>query len=259
MSRPKRQTVKKTKVELLEDLVEQIELLVAYCQAFDEGRTSMAKPISAALKILLYGDQGKSLALLHQLGLRQKKFANTARPFPLNSRFPQCQLAGIHIQEDSQARYVPLLSDIPHAIEKTDFVDWWTAPVIRDLRNRTFSRLDIVKEVRDTDGGGHLDAELGVTYSDFKSGRYMGWKLKTDGGLVPIPHPHLACLRQIAHETLLTLQEIAADQFLASYVFPAKPMEGVSGVFLFGAQVIGTAGTTAPIIKVGNTELIGEV
>jgi hypothetical protein len=220
----------------------------------------MAKPISATLKILLYGDKGKSLALLHQLELRKRKFINTAPFFSTESKFAQCQLAGIHVGDDNQVRYVSFLSNTPYPITKLDFVEWWNTPIVRDMRGRTFSRLQLVQEVRDTDGGGHLDSDLNESYFDFKSGSYMGWKQKTETGLVPIPHPHLACLRQIAHETLLTLKEIAPYQFKSEYIFPANPMKGCPGVVLFDAQAIVESGEQlVAVVKVGKTELIGEI
>ena len=96
-------------------------------------------------------------------------------------------------------------------------------------------------------------------YSDFKSGRYMGWKVRQGNSLNAIPHPHLACLRQIAHEALLTLEECAAEQFKTKYVYPEKPIDDKPGVLLFGNQVEGPASTMVPVLRFGNTELIGEV
>lgn len=258
---PKHPRVKKTKAELLEDLAEQIELLTTYCEAFDAGKHSMVKPMSASLKVLLYGDKGKSLALLHQLGLRQRRFIDTAQPIPNGSTFAQCQLAGIYVPPDShKVAYVPLLSDLPHPILRTAFADWWaTMPVVRDMQGRTFTRLELVQEVRDTDGGAHLDAELNERYADFKSGRYMGWKVRTPEGLNSIQHPHLACLRQITHEVVLTLQEIVPEQFRSPYTFSLKPMDGKFGAFLFGTQIAGNPGSSVPILKIGDTELVGEL
>lgn len=259
MAKPARATIKKTKAELFEDLAEQIELLVAYCEAFDAGKHSMAKPISSSLAVLLNGDRGNCLSLLHQLGLRQRRFFNSAQPFPDNSRFAQCQLAGILVDGQSgQAMYLPLLSDLPYSASKSLFPDWWTTAVVRDMRGRTFSRMELVQEVRNTDGGSHLDAGLGETYSDFKSGRYMGWKVRQATSLISIPHPHRACLRQIAHETLLTLKEATAGQFRSEYIYSAKPLDGKPGVFLFGTQVSGPPGSVVPVIRIGDTELIGE-
>jgi hypothetical protein len=260
MAKPKRSTTRKSRDELLTDLSEQIELLCAYCEAFDGGKAVMAKPMATALKVLLYGGQGKSQALLHQLGIRQRRFFDSAQPFRPGSRFAQCQLAALHVRS-GDASYMPLLSDLPYALARTDFPDWWTSPVVRDNKNRTFSRLQIVQEVRDTDGGGHIDAELGEEYADFKSGRYMGWRLRTAAGNKHVADPHLACVRQIAHETLLTLKEAASEQFKTAYVYPEKPIQGKGGAILFGTEVQGPPGGTVPVLNIGidGTELIGEV
>jgi len=254
-----RDGIKKSRAELLGDLAEQIDHLVTYCAAYDHGKLSMAKPISVALAILLYGDRGKSLSLLHQLGLRQRRFLDTAPPLPGKSTTPLCQLAGILVEEQKQtASYVPLLSDVPNPPVKSEFSEWWTKPVVRDLRGRTFSRLELVQEVRDADGGAHLDAELGETYADFKSGRYMGWRIEVDEKKSPIPHPHLACMRQIAHETLLTLQDAAPEQCNAEYVFDANPLANRPGVLLYGNGVFGPPGSSVTAFQFGNMKLIGE-
>jgi hypothetical protein len=255
-----RDVIKKSRTELLGDLVEQISHLLTYCTAYDLGQLSMAKPISVGLAILLYGDQGKSLSLLHQLGLRQRRFLDTAPALPSKSTYPLCQLAVILVEEQKQtASYVPLLSDVPNPPVKSEFPEWWTKPVVRDIRGRTFSRLELVKEVRDTDGGAHLDAALGETYADFKSGRYMGWQIEVDEKKSPISHPHLACMRQIAHETLLTLREAAPGQFNAEYVFDANPLANRPGVLLYGNGMVGPPGSSVTAIQFGDMKLIGEV
>lgn len=253
--------VKKTKSELWSDLAEQIELLCAYCEAFDQGKWSMAKPISVSLQLLLAGDTGRSLALLHQLAIRHVRFVDTAPKFADQATFAKCQLAGIHISSAVQkAAYVPLLSAVPHPILKTHFSEWWTRSVVRDTKSRSFSRLELVREVRNTDGGGHLDPELKKPYADFRSGEFMGWRLKRGNSLMPIGHPHLACMRQIAHETLLTLEEVAAQAFKGTrYTYPVDPAAGLDGVLIFDTDVTGAPGKLVPVLRIGETELVGEV
>ena len=189
-------TVKKSRKELQDELAAQIELLVCHCEAYDQGRQAMVRPISAVLKILLYGDRGRSLALLHQLKIRDSRFVDTALPLLDGEKFPRCELAAIHVAADaSWASYVPTLSSIGGVVHKTPFHEWWTAPVVRDAIGRKFSRMSLVQEVRDTDGGAHVDQEQNEPYADFKSGKYMGWKLKRssgDNGFVTAPH--LACI-----------------------------------------------------------------
>jgi hypothetical protein len=145
-------------------------------------------------------------------------------------------------------------------MRKTTFSDWWTRPVVKDIKGRSFSRMDLVKEVRDTDGGGHLDPRLSESYADFKNGKYMGWLLKTAIGFDPVQHPHLVCIRQIAHETLLTLQDLVPRAFDSNpYDYPTDPVKDQSGVFVFGTEVKGQPGHHVPVIMVGAAELVGEL
>jgi hypothetical protein len=253
--------IQKSKAELHADLMEQISHLGMFSKEFDIGKSSIAKPISVILNLLLYGDSGNSLALLHHLGLRDRRFFDSAPIIDTRSSFAHCQLAGILVSSKPvSTRYLPLLSSLPHAMKKTPFSEWWMRPVVKDIKGRCFSRMELVKEVRDTDGGGHLDPGLGEPYADFKSGKYMGWWLKTGTGFYRVQHPHLACIRQIAHETLLTLQDAVPQAFDANpYVYPVDPVKDLSGVFLFGSEVKGQPGTIVPLIKVGEAELVGEL
>ncbi|XXQ53866.1 hypothetical protein ACA040_002548 [Xenophilus aerolatus] len=238
MSKKNAPTFKRSKEELLGELAEQIRLLVDYCAAFDAGRTHFAKPISTTLQILLYGTQGRSLCLLHQLGLRQERFYDTAPPLS-EGLSPQCQLAAIHVDTaNMRGSYVPMLSGTGRS-ELVAFSDWWNTPVVRDAKARTFSRLEIVKTLRDQDGGAHLDGELLESFADFKSGAYSGWKLRHKGELKAIAHPHLACIRQIAHETILSIERLAPQSVQAAYSFPIEPSYDHPYLELFDVAVSG--------------------
>ncbi len=252
--------VAKSRAALLDDLKEQIELLCDYCRSFDDGKRRFAKPMSTSLRILLCGNAGNSISLLHQLDLRKVRFVDTCQPLPIKSRFPQCQLAAIHISgTEPQAEYVPMLSNLPYPPRQTPFAEWWTIPIIRDIRGHGFSRLELVQEVSNTDGGAHIDPGLNEAYSHFRSGTYMGWKIRSGEALSNIEDPHLACIRQITHETLLTLLGEVPERFQSGYQYPAESTKHLNGALLFGTNVDGAPGSVVPIIRIGATELVGEV
>ena len=87
------------------------------------------------------------------------------------------------------------------------FVDWWNDPVLRDRSDRKFSRMELVRNVADTDGGAHADADLEESYDELSRRNSLGWNFHARGTELPLPGTELACIRQFAHELLLTLDE----------------------------------------------------
>lgn len=87
------------------------------------------------------------------------------------------------------------------------FTSWWCDPVLKDVKGRKFSRLDLVSHVADTDGGAHVDPSLDEAYMALSRQNSLGWVL--GDGRTPLEgRPELACARQIAHEVLTTLRDL---------------------------------------------------
>lgn len=257
MPPPQQPLLKKSKQQLLDSLAEHVSLLMDYCTAFDAGKQHYAKPMSASLQMLLYGVKGNSLCLLHQLGMRAERFFDTAPALPPSGYLGQCQLAAIRVDMDNlSAHYIPMLSTTDRK-ELVPFSAWWNTPVVRDVKGRTFSRLEIVKEVRDKDGGAHVDGDLVEAYADFASGRYSGWQIRHDGEAKPIPNPHLACVRQIAHETLLSLERFTPQSFQNAYAYPTSLPYEHNYADIFNVAIGGLPpGKWYPAFKFGEVELI---
>lgn len=238
MSKKKGPVVARTKVELRGALCELVERLVSACAAFDAGKHHFAQDAAVHLANLLYGnDKAHAGALLQQLGIRENRFADTAWPMARGARIPQCCLAALQVNTEArEGAYLPMLSHVPE-VRWVRFVDWWSAQVVIDLKGRTYSRMELVMEVRDSEGS-HVDGELTEKYADFKRGSYLGWTLKDGDEMRPIAAPHYACIRQIGHEALLTLQQIAPDAFSSDYSFSAQPLAGVPGFSVGAGQLV---------------------
>ena len=73
-----------------------------------------------------------------------------------------------------------------------------------DGLGKRFSRMDLVMNVADKDGGAHVDPDLVDTYMDLTRGNSIGYEY--GGQNIPfVGRPVLACMRQIAHELIATL------------------------------------------------------
>ena len=69
-------------------------------------------------------------------------------------------------------------------------------------------RRDLILNVADTDGGGHVDPELDELYYAFSKKNSLGWMF-ANGDITKAfdGRPELVCMRQIAYEVLLTLKD----------------------------------------------------
>ena len=107
------------------------------------------------------------------------------------------------------AEYLPLVAagELPFPPKLVPFADWWNEPVLKDGKSRLLSRRELVANVADTDGGAHVDPELDEAYMELSRNNSLGWVFQGDDATEPLKgRPELACMRQIAHEVLLTLR-----------------------------------------------------
>ena len=77
-----------------------------------------------------------------------------------------------------------------------------------------FNRRELIQNVANTDGGAHVDPELDEGYMRFSRENSLGWVVGEDNIEEALKgRPELACMRQIAHEVLISLKEKAPEYF----------------------------------------------
>lgn len=199
--------------DLKRELRNQLELLRISCDQYDRGTEAFAKYIAVSLRILLHKTR-TSHPLLEQLGLRSGNFFASNIPLyvdSLISHAPLLMLALAVGPEVSEARYVPRVGTPGREREPRSipFDDWWSEPILKDDAKNIFTRMSLVRHVADTDGGAHVDPQLDEAYMKLSRENSMGWTDARDNPLAG--PPHLASIRQIAHELLWTLQETAPE------------------------------------------------
>ena len=210
----KKKRVARSKSDLQQALKEQIALLVNSCEAFDSGLEAIGKHIALILRVLFH-HYGQSRALLEQLNLRNKRYHDTAGPLNPKNLLSEMPMVIMQMSGES-ATYLPACTagGSPHKPIKVKFVDWWNTPVLKDQKDRKFCRRELVDNVANTDGGAHVDPDLEEAYMDLSRNNSLGWVFKKGDIEEKFKgKPELACIRQIAHETLLTLEEIAPEYF----------------------------------------------
>ncbi len=209
---PKKKRVRRPSEDLKQELKDQVALLQNACDSFDKGLDAIGKHIALTLRVLLH-HKGQSRSLLEQLSLRDKRFYDSAGPLNPKNLLTECNLVGGRVSSEG-GTYMPMvqMGEPPTAPKKVEFVDWWGNPVLKDNKGRTYSRRALVENVANTDGGAHVDPDLEEAYMDLSRNNSLGW-LFSDGNIDEAfgGRPELACMRQIAHEVLLTLKENAPE------------------------------------------------
>jgi hypothetical protein len=196
-----------TKADLQTSLERHLRLLMSACTQYDEGMVDAGMYIAVTLRVLLHHNpKGASKSLLEQLGLRSgHRFYTTAEPYNPKNLLDTCNLASM-LMGPQGAQYVPMLSDGPFKAKKIPFVDWWGDIVLVDSRRNKMARRDLVSHVANTEAA-HVDSALDEAYMDLSRNNSLGWRFNNGDVDLALPGPQLACMRQIAHEVLITLQE----------------------------------------------------
>lgn len=216
--------VKLNRDELLNKLKEQLSFLMTSSNLFDQWKTEEAKRIAVQLRILLH-DTGRSKSLLGQLDLKSIPFLNTATPFSPENLVSYVGLLKFKFHNPSGRRAWVIPRGTPDKLPQNSnlsFQDWWGMPVLvarGKIENITFSRKDIVLHIADTDGGAHVDNALDEHYFVLTKWNAIGILTIQNGVEKPIENPILPCVRQIAHEVLVSIQGSFPNLFDAFYEY----------------------------------------
>ena len=207
---------RQTDNDLYNHLKDEIQLLVFLSKSYDEGLEHVAKILANRIGILIH-DTRNSTSLLTQLKKSSILFYDTSSDvlsdpnIKLIDSYRGLVANRLSIQADgsSSLEWVPWLDNTPpyYAIKKTSLTKWLNKIVIVDGNGNPFTREDLILCVRDKDGGAHIDPELEKDYADLSRHNSMGWKLMKDGVPIDESGPHLASIRQIAHEIIKTLKD----------------------------------------------------
>ena len=213
----KKKRVNRPHGELVRELDDQIALLVHACKSFDTGLETIGKHIALSLRVLLH-HHGQSQALLQQLGLRSKRFMDTAHDLNPKNLSTDCPLTIMRLGSGSD-RYLALcqVGGGPLGVRWLPFEKWWNNNIIKDNKGRFFNRRDLILDVANTDGGGHVDPTLDEAYLDLSRNNSLGWVITKGDVQEPFPPPVMACLRQIAHEVLETLKKKGGQNIIVDY------------------------------------------
>ena len=211
-----------TSQELLAHLRDQIRFIVESAVSYDSGFEGEARRLAVAIRILVH-DTTRSSALLAQLGKMKTLFYDSASEFDPENLLPSNCLTMVKMgrqegEQETSAEYVaPLerLSPARSSTKRVGFERWWRRSIMyRDREGAEFTRRDLVLKVADQDGGAHVDSALDGSYANLSRFNTLGWKLVVHGEPKDFKdNPVPPSIRQIAHEVLKTLRNVAGEVF----------------------------------------------
>lgn len=234
--------------ELRQLILEHLDVLQSHCNQYDQGKKHFAAEIALNLRVLFSDTPSStSRSLLHQLGWESKEFTDTAKT--MNDGDPNIStapVAGLAFQTtiprdgilfaDWEPNLFALTSKTPLS---TTFNSWWNAPVLQTSSGDVFPRKLIVRQMANLDRGGHVAPRIEKAYFELtRNANYTYESHVIEGDAVTRPNDSIeperitqvsksgaglrllrALVRQIAHETLLTLTTDTAT-YLSSIPSP---------------------------------------
>ena len=195
--------IAQSQADLETHLVEQVDFLISSAQAYDQGTTAEAKRLALSLRVLLH-ETASSHSLLRQVGLRVRKFVDSAKDVVVGNLLTHSPLVALNVRF---GHFVPLLDSEYFETSFSDFDPWWSRTIFVDKEGHELSRKDIVLFMANQDGGAHVDPGLEARYRALSRDNSLGWEHqnKRSGLTMPVSGSERAAVRQIAHEVLKTL------------------------------------------------------
>ena len=184
---------------------EQLLALLDLCEMFDAGKIHMAKLMATSLVTLLFtNSRNKTTSLIDQIGLSSLQMFSWGQPVAPGSKLPQCSIATVVLNGDGVGHLAPCGTGNVSETSRYQLSEWLNQPIARDAKGNLFTRLSLLREVRDTDNGAHSDTDIDVTYQNFTVGEFLGVKIVRNSTqeTTVVTSPNVACIRTIAHEFL---------------------------------------------------------
>lgn len=237
-TRPALELIDRPAEEYQNLLAQQLDKIQSDCANFDAGKHHFAPEIAIKLRVLLYDKPNKksntpSVSLLAQLDMLDQEFFDSESAFtggdPNQFVGPNSGMAYATVLADSGERVTGwqahLLVQNGRPWHTRPFRDWWEAHVITTAQGPGFSRRSIVTAVANHDSGGHVAPKIEKRYFDLTraDGHEYAQSDNVDENNNPIWISNRgsgirlarAVVRQIAHETLITLLP-DRDAYIAS-------------------------------------------
>lgn len=208
-------------MELVSMLREHLDFIALSARAFDEGAEGEAKRLAVSIAALVH-DTKASHSLLDQLGIKEElRFIDSATPIGSSDSGPDAEgvstmridLMGcgltIMATGGGEVRWeAPLDAEVEFRKPRpVVFGVWWNAHVMRHPTDLRWRRRDLVLQLRNKQGGAHVDPKLNERYDRLiERDAVARAGIADEGGWLEFSNsPAPAAVRQIAWELERTL------------------------------------------------------
>jgi hypothetical protein len=189
--------------EVIQQLRNHRRALASSAKSYDEGEKWEAARLATATNTLVY-DGRSGASILTQLDLLGRlEFLSSAPPRPAGNLIMWQPLVGMQPANGEHA-FVPQLDRA--STRPLPFETWWDE-VIFVSQQLPVTRSQLVRTLRDKEGGGHLDDQL--NRDGYLSMSREAWTSHmADGSTKPMLGLEAANMRQVAWELIKTLETL---------------------------------------------------
>ena len=208
--------LKRTKLGLLHALRVQYQGIQLSAGALDAGHRGEAARIATAIFVLLGPSMRNHKPIIEQLGEHEKllMISTADSRGPHGSALIAVEAIPYVAEDVNKSGYI--ISAVPFGHERLrdgrriSLSEWWSEGILKGVgASRMLTRLDVVRIMRDQDGGAHLDDHIkDETYLAVHL-RGVGFQYKPAADseeLIPVEGALEATIRQMAYEVLDSLK-----------------------------------------------------
>lgn len=193
--------------ERWQHLQEQMGFIRRSCREFDQGNHAEAKCMANDVVKLVFNERGFR-SVLHQVKLMPGMgFLSTVskNALPFGAMLVATKFGPEGASYEAFAANPKFAEFSPPRLMQ--FADWWNEPVIYLAGGKSIPRWKIARNLRDQQGGGHVDPEIDAEMADLKRNNPVGQTWAINGqDMGRIPGVELHTMRQIAHEVLISIE-----------------------------------------------------
>lgn len=209
--------------EAYDQLEECIESLIIDAREYDNGNFKMIKRASTTIRILFH-DTNMSKSLINQIDKKKNINMKSLIQYPIkevlfygnhitNARFEKPELISSGYYDTFLFRPVNKIT------YKLSFEDWWNGTIFL-MNDYNLTRKKLITIVANQDGGAHFDPKIDNNYNHLINGNtgfslqpgdfnhlFLGGSSKFNSQPVKFKDLHLALLREVVHETIISLMD----------------------------------------------------
>lgn len=198
--------IRRSQSEYYDAFIEQLKFLNYAAKLYDSGERTAIKMATPQLRTLFYQQSYGDILINLIPEVNKDQFLSTCqfgeKPIIYGGSVTNAFVAGKYV-------YLPSCYEknleIGHYIS---FEHWWNGRILI-ASDTSFTRKELVRFIVNKDGGAHIDPELNEKYYNLKNDIYslQATKMPNMPG-IPFKELHLALLRQVVHETLMSFKKM---------------------------------------------------